>query len=449
MIVAIPKVFRARMCLGVPFFVLLKAYFLSVIHTTDYEEVWDKEGSTFVNKAKMTFRFDHQQPEPSQEEKLQVLPYKNRPIVNDLQDNKRRISETAEHMEHIQESNPDELASANKRITRRRFAPALRAQGGWDDPFGHSAASWSDADVLPDSQEEEGDRETYYFGYEYRKRPPHPSRWKLIGSVASALVTGGMFGYIMLLLFNGGGVAPGSESSAEQAVPVFNESVGTATPSVKENSTPVAVVAAQVPPQTYYMLQYGVFSTPERALQAKEELLKVGIAAGGDAEDQNRVYAGISPDREQAKLLSNQLKTQGVELYVRELQLPGLEKAAYGGEGEKLTAFFQLSSTLVGKFSGLSSSLLGEGGSTAVSSSEMKELNDLHQQWTQSIAVLPSGLPKEAAASAASLEKAMNSAVSALGEYNKNTAKEHIWEIQSSMMAYVLRENEFIRFIKQ
>ncbi|MFC7559403.1 hypothetical protein ACFQY3_11165 [Paenibacillus farraposensis] len=82
-----------------------------------------------MNKAKMTFRFDHQQPEPSQEEKLQVLPYKNRPIVNDLQDNKRRISETAEHMEHIQESNPDELASANKRITRRRFAPALRAQG--------------------------------------------------------------------------------------------------------------------------------------------------------------------------------------------------------------------------------------------------------------------------------------------------------------------------------
>jgi stage II sporulation protein B len=43
----------------------------------------------------------------------------------------------------------------------------------------------------------------------------------------------------------------------------------------------------------------------------------------------------------------------------------------------------------------------------------------------------------------------MNSAVSALGEYNKDTAKEHIWEIQSSMMEYVLRENEFIQFIKQ
>lgn len=81
--------------------------------------------------------------------------------------------------------------------------------------------------------------------------------------------------------------------------------------------------------------------------------------------------------------------------------------------------------------------------------SDMKELNDLHQQWTQNITALPTGLPKEAVASATSLEKAMNSAISALGEYNKNTAKEHIWEIQSSMMEYVLREKEFIQFIKQ
>lgn len=421
-----------------------------------------------MNKAKMTFRFDQQLPETSRKEKLQVLPYQKGPITKERRETIRdkelhqnekqhqavnrqkstqRISGTGENIEHTQEL--DEPAGVNKRITSRRFAPALRVQEGWDDPFSRSAASWSDADVLPDGREEAREEKTYRSGQEYRKRPPHPSRWKLIGSVASALATGGMFGYIMLLLFNGGGVVPGSESSAEQAVPVFNESVSTGTPSAIENSIPLNVVATQVPPQTYYLLQYGVFSTPERALQAKEELLKAGIAAGGDAQDHNRVYAGISPDREQAKLLSNQLKTQGVELYVREFQLPGLEKAAYGGEGEKLATFFQLSSTLVGKLSGLSSSLLEEGGPTAVPASEMKELNDLHQEWTQNIAGLSSGLPKEAAASAASLEKAMNSAVSALGEYNKNTAKEHIWEIQSLMMEYVLHENEFIQFIKQ
>ncbi|URJ59254.3 SPOR domain-containing protein [Paenibacillus polymyxa] len=421
-----------------------------------------------MNKTKMTFRFDQQLPETSREDKLQVLPYKNESITNEQRETIRdkglyqkdklhqadnpqketeRIREMEKNTETTQEAELNEPEDLNKRISSRRFAPTLRVEEGWDDPFGRSAASWSDAEVLPDSLEE--DEEAYHSGQEYRKRPPHPSRWKLVGSVASALVTGGMFGYIMLLLFNGGGMVPGTDPSVEEAVPVFKESVGVDAISAKENSVPVTVIEAQVPPQTYYLLQYGVFSTPERALQAKEELLKAGIAAGGDTEDQNRVYAGISPDREQAKLLSNQLKTQGVELYVRELELPGFEKAAYGGEGDKLTSFFQLSSSLVGKLSGLSSTLLGEGGSNTVPASDMKELNDLHQQWIQNITALPTGLSKEAAVSATSLEKAMNSAISALGEYNKNTAKEHIWEIQSSMMEYVLREKEFIQFIKQ
>ncbi|WP_348620399.1 SPOR domain-containing protein [Paenibacillus polymyxa] len=421
-----------------------------------------------MNKTKMTFRFDQQLPETSREDKLQVLPYKNESITNEQRETIRdkglyqkdklhqadnpqkgtdRIRGMIKNAVTTQEAELNEPEDLNKRISSRRFAPTLRVQEGWDDPFGRSAASWSDADVLPDSLEE--NEEAYHSGQEYRKRPPHPSRWKLVGSVASALVTGGMFGYIMLLLFNGGGMVPGADPSVEEAVPVFKESVGVDAISAKENSVPVTVIEAQVPPQTYYLLQYGVFSTPERALQAKEELLKAGIAAGGDTEDQNRVYAGISPDREQAKLLSNQLKTQGVELYVRELELPGFEKAAYGGEGDKLTGFFQLSSSLVGKLSGLSSTLLGEGGPNTVPASDMKELNDLHQQWTQNITALPTGLPNEAIASATSLEKAMNSAISALGEYNKNTAKEHIWEIQSSMMEYVLREKEFIQFIKQ
>lgn len=406
-----------------------------------------------MNKTKMTFRFDQQLPETSREDKLQVLPYKNESITNEQRktDNPHKGTERNRGMKKdtvaTQEPEINEHEDLNKRISSRRFAPTLRVQEGWDDPFGRSAASWSDAEVLPDSLEE--DQEAYHSVQEYRKRPPHPSRWKLVGSVASALVTGGMFGYIMLLLFNGGGMVPGSDPSVEEAVPVFKQSVGVDAISAKENSVPVTVIEAQVLPQTYYLLQYGVFSTPERALQAKEELLKAGIAAGGDTEDQNRVYAGISPDREQAKLLSNQLKTQGVELYVRELELPGIEKAAYRGEGDKLTSFFQLSSSLVGKLSGLSSTLLGEGGPSTVPASDMKELNDLHQQWTQNITALPTGLSKEAAVSATSLEKAMNNAISAIGEYNKNTAKEHIWEIQSSMMEYVLREKEFIQFIKQ
>lgn len=163
-----------------------------------------------MNKTKMTFRFDQQLPETSREDKLQVLPYKNESITNEQRetDNSHKGTERNRGMKKntvaTQESEINEPEDLNKRISSRRFAPTLRVQEGWDDPFGRSAASWSDAEVLPDSLEE--DEEAYHSVQEYRKRPPHPSRWKLVGSVASALVTGGMFGYIMLLLFNGGGM---------------------------------------------------------------------------------------------------------------------------------------------------------------------------------------------------------------------------------------------------
>ena len=48
------------------------------------------------------------------------------------------------------------------------------------------------------------------------------------------------------------------------------------------------------------MLQYGVFSTPERAEQAKGAAA-VRYCGWGDLDEENRVYAGVSPDREQAK----------------------------------------------------------------------------------------------------------------------------------------------------
>lgn len=90
---------------------------------------------------------------------------------------------------------------------------------------------------------------------------------------------------------------------------------------------------------TYYALQYGVFSSPERAEQAKLELTQAGIGAGSDPEDGNRVYAGISADREEAKLLSTRLKSQGVELYVKEIVNPEVNPAIFGNKQEDASLF--------------------------------------------------------------------------------------------------------------
>lgn len=80
----------------------------------------------------------------------------------------------------------------------------------------------------------------------------------------------------------------------------------------------------------------------------------------------------------------------------------------------------------------------------------MSELESIHQRWTESVTLLSKGIPGEAKSLVeGELIKSMNSAMSALSEYNKNKAKEHLWEVQSSMMKYVFGQRQLLEFIKQ
>lgn len=130
----------------------------------------------------------------------------------------------------------------------------------------------------------------------------------------------------------------------------------TGTDDTGKNTIPVQVAA-----QSYYLLQYGVFSTPAGAEQARQELLDAGLAAGLDPADGNRVYAGMSSDREQAKLLSSGLKNQGIELYVREVELPGVERLGFAGNAEAVNSYFAVSGQLLSELSSQSASLLSGG----------------------------------------------------------------------------------------
>lgn len=121
--------------------------------------------------------------------------------------------------------------------------------------------------------------------------------------------------------FISGGSPQAGENTKPGAAAVQNQNAGTANQPVAgdtglPNAGPAGSEAARiqvaVAAQSYYLLQYGVFSTPDGAAQAQQELLTAGLAAGLDPSEGNRVYAGISPDREQAKLLSSGLKNQGL-----------------------------------------------------------------------------------------------------------------------------------------
>lgn len=305
----------------------------------------------------------------------------------------------------------------------------------WDDPFGASASSWSSPAYW---------REKVSPVARVRRTSP----WKIAGSVTSALMTGALFGYIVLAIFGDSSSVQAPSLENQAAVPVFSQEQGTLAELTVPPSFPV--VEAKISPSSYYMLQYGVFSSEERALQAATELAAAGVASGRDTLEDNRVYAGISPDREQAKLLGGQMKTQGMELYVRQLDLPGADRLAFTGTPDGAEEYFTVSTELVHSLTTLSASLLRVAQPGEVQDSTMSELESIHQRWTESVTLLSKGIPGEAKSLVeGELIKSMNSAMSALSEYNKNKAKEHLWEVQSSMMKYVFGQRQLLEFIKQ
>lgn len=289
-----------------------------------------------------------------------------------------------------------------------------------------------------------------YGGSYHTRRPSY--WWKLALSIAGAIGTGLLLGYAALSLFYGGNVedtrggtlATNTNIAGEQSTGASDPAgVGTSGLPLAENGASGGdSIPVQVAAQSYYLLQYGVFSTPAGAAQAQQELLEAGLAAGLDPADGNRVYAGVSPDREQAKLLSSGLKNQGIELYVRELALPSTEQVVFSGNAEAVNSYFSISGKLLSELSSQSASLLSIGQTDTAAN--IAAVSDLHMQWTEAAKALEVGLSPEERIICAALEKSISQGISALAEYNKNKAQALLWEVQESMLSFLTNQKKLL-----
>ncbi|MDQ0196767.1 SPOR domain-containing protein [Paenibacillus wynnii] len=283
----------------------------------------------------------------------------------------------------------------------------------------------------------------------YHSRRPF-NGWKFAASVTAAIGIGLLFGYVALSFFRGGDLPDTSVTgvsnqivTGEQDTGAVVEPAGTGTSGLpitgEDNVGALPTIPVQIAGQSYYLLQYGVFSTPQGASQAEQELLTAGLAAGLDPSDGNRVYAGISPDREQAKLLSNGLKAQGIELYVREVTIPATEQLAFGGTAESVNNYFAVSERILGKLSSLSAALLSNG-----TTAPIDDVSSLHMEWTEAVKSLESGSPQTALQIIAAQEKTVNQGISALNEYGKNKSDGLLWEVQAAMMSFLSGQKELL-----
>ncbi|ETT42732.1 sporulation domain-containing protein [Paenibacillus sp. FSL R7-269] len=325
--------------------------------------------------------------------------------------------------------------------------------GGSDEEGLHSADDYyplhdDNRESATDSYDQSGAQGDSYGGSYHTRRPSY--WWKFALSIAGALGTGILLGYAALSFIIGGsgenGKAAGNaavKTGITQGQTAANGGTPadiTGVPAEQMGEAVIAQIPVQVAPQSYYLLQYGVFSTPAGAEQARQELLAAGLAAGLDPADGNRVYAGMSPDREQAKLLSNGLKGQGIELYVREVALPAVNQVRYTGTAVAVDSYFTLSSKLLSELSSLSASLLGGGSSGNAGG----EVSDLHMQWTQAVKALEPGLTPEGQRIADGLEKSMSQGIAALNEYSKNKAEGLLWEVQEAMMSFLTGQKSLL-----
>lgn len=303
-----------------------------------------------------------------------------------------------------------------------------------------------------------------------------PSWLKVFASVAGAIATGALFGYMALALFAGegpwaGGSGEQTKADTEQptiSLPANDGQQGTqsgsngstttpiagsdttaegADPAVSTDNQPdtsVAAVQVDVPAQTYHALQYGVFSAAEGADAAVAELKDKGLAAYRlDTGEDYRVYVGISSDRDGALALTQQL--DGLEVYVKAIELPAVDSMPFNGDAELLKQYWKQTSELITVLDRLTLDQLDQAKlapfSTAVSAAWKK----LHEQWLSTAADVTAKLSgDQASAGASRMSQAINTAAVTLQEFDKKPSAAYLWNVQTSLMGAIFAEKGWL-----
>ncbi|AGA58659.1 sporulation related protein [Thermobacillus composti KWC4] len=278
-----------------------------------------------------------------------------------------------------------------------------------------------------------------------RRRPPAPSWTRVIATVAGAVLTGALFGYLVMSLLVW---QPGAPEQEETGIPPDEEAnIGLpaygVVPEEAGDSPDVSgsPAVSQVPAVRYYVLQYGVFSTEAGLAEALAQLQKAGYAAAADTADGFRAYAGIAESREAAEALA--AKLGGVELYVRPLEVPATDPAALEGQPGSAAEFMLRTNDLMRTMSGLSASLLAAGGTNPIPSEAWDDWQTSHRSWTEAAEAVRKEVPAESGPGR--ISDALRKAAEAFAAYRGKPAPEHLWDVQSALMEAAIAQRDWMR----
>lgn len=296
------------------------------------------------------------------------------------------------------------------------------------------------------------------------KRPSTPPSWlNVFLSVAGALATGALFGYLLLSLFTGEPVLPGGEKPSNDNQPsvidTTDDTPGTSGEGVIQPDPDTSTQGERGPvtdgptaaltglDQTYYLLQFGVFSNTEGRDTALAQLRGKGLAAAAlTTKDDYRVYAGLAGDKDQATALRSTMPD--TDLFVKEITVAAPNKIPFEGDAAAAQQFFERTRDVVQMLDDLALTQLEQTTLSPLSDAASEAWEKTYQQWKQSAPAMQEGT--KSAENKAFLDNiivSVDNAAKALLQYDKKPSAAHLWSAQSSLMEAVITQKGWFESI--
>ncbi|WP_372634643.1 SPOR domain-containing protein [Cohnella sp.] len=279
-----------------------------------------------------------------------------------------------------------------------------------------------------------------------------PSWTRVVLSVAGAIATGVLFGYMVLGLFTGEPLFPNQSAGGTAAIPAqASAAPGSAEPSggresaaggASEATAPKsggasAPAITEVAADRYYVLQYGVFNNEESMEVAAGQLQSKGYSWGTDASDGYRVYAAAALTKEEAELLAAQMT--GLEVYIKPVGGAAL-KVGLGALTAEGAEFIDAGAAMIRELVRVSGAGLLERQPSALSDKRLADWQAAQQRWRKA-AAYEGAWGSEAAGEAAAIAQAMKAGETAMAEYAKEPSRKQLWNMQTAAMKALLADH--------
>lgn len=284
------------------------------------------------------------------------------------------------------------------------------------------------------------------------------SSWpKMLFSFSSAVATGALLGFFVLSFFSDEGQTV--ETGRENPLPIVESQdtseglSGTADPVASDQSNKPIIddpvdqqYTVTLPGQTYFLIQNGVFSSLESANKAIAALEQQGFAPALVEKDNFIVLAGMVSSRDDALALSYLLEQKEFETYISSFEIPSVQiERSSQVEADEFLKFAQHSSELVKALSSLSLIHVQEATPKTLADSSLQAIKNIHQAFLKQATVLGQILPADQQSTLQKMNRHMDTAMSNLNEYAKNPSSSYQWEIQAACMEYMIQYSELVR----